>query len=477
MHGLQFARDWRAPDPPATLNYSFTIVPATGSNLVASATVQVTPGSNGEFDTTIVKNWSDFKLKLTDTYTLTGKIRLNAGEKKMHPIAVTPKSLSCKVSSNACLSTSSLSVLTQGTKVTSYVPNGAWATLVTGLQVVPIEGGGVPTSISTPNVVNSCSSNSVTGVTVCTGNNTDVYLVSGSALTNTLTSGADAFASFSGGACMNCGVALNNLTNQAVITVGLSASPSASGLQFLDLATNTFQTPIASTNIVSEDVVWDQNRNLILSPSESGNYDIFQTLPTVAGFSNFVGQELDSGAEDCTTSIGLSAVEFTGDLYITDLSQAQYTGSTWSGAGQFQTFPEFAGFSAGTSGIAVAPGTHLVVVAGEFGGNTFGALVLPATSGIGVPAVVDYVAATLPNTPDGQVWAQGLDPHTVTAYVSPSDKKGYALMANGAGISPTYLAVVDLQGLINAPRVAGTHNIDPSYDLLANGVVKYVATF
>jgi hypothetical protein len=90
--------------------------------------------------------------------------------------------------------------------------------------------------------------------------------------------------------------------------------------------------------------------------------------------------------------------------------------------------------------------------------------------------MVDYAAAVLPNTPDGNAFEQGLDPHTVTAYVSPNNGKAYGLMANGCGVPPTYLGVIDLQGLLNAPRVAGTHTVDPTYDLIVNGVLYYVAT-
>jgi hypothetical protein len=82
----------------------------------------------------------------------------------------------------------------------------------------------------------------------------------------------------------------------------------------------------------------------------------------------------------------------------------------------------------------------------------------------------------LPNTPDTRVWTHGLDPHTVTAYVSPNDLKAYALLADlPPGSPPTYLAVVDMAALLVAPR-SGMHTVDPSYDLIGNGVVRYVAT-
>src|SRR5437588_2985515 len=107
----------------------------------------------------------------------------------------------------SCEPSSSLSVLVSGANVISYVPKGNWSfTHVTDVSVVNVEGSAItPTRIPTPNVVNSCASNPVTGTTVCTANNTDVYLLSGTTLTTTLTSGGSGLITFSGGSCTNCG--------------------------------------------------------------------------------------------------------------------------------------------------------------------------------------------------------------------------------------------------------------------------------
>jgi hypothetical protein len=233
----------------------------------------------------------------------------------------------------SCLPSSSLSILFQGANVMSYVPKGAWSSFNTGISVVPVEGAGTASVVSTPNVVNSCSSNSVTGQTVCTANNTDVYLLSGSTLNNTLTSGGSGSLGFSGGTCTNCGVVVNSVTNSA--TLGLSLGTSA-GYQVLNLANNTFQTPFAtgsSYNSISEDVAVDPIRNLLLSPAESGNFEIVKTSPSTSLYENSanVGAVFDSGAEDCTTGIALATDEFTGNMFIADLSQAVYTAGTPAG--------------------------------------------------------------------------------------------------------------------------------------------------
>ena len=393
-----------------------------------------------------------------------------------------------------CLPSSSIGLLTGTTTVQAYVPNGNWGGGGTGVQFVPIEGGGSTAAISTPNVVNSCSSNSVTAQSVCVANNTDVYLMSGSTLNKTLTSGSNSSAAFSGGECENCGVAVNPLTNTAFIEMGFSPSPSGDAIQSLNLNNNTFASPTATANTVSENIAVDPTRNLIMSPDEQGIYDLFKIGSTGAltEFVNNVGVgEFDSAAEDCSTGIALSAIEFTQDVFVADLTQAKFTSGTpgtWTAASQTQSFPDFENFSAGTDGIAVAPGTsHLGIVTGEFGGNEFGVLQLPKTSGSGTPAIGDWAGAAVPNTPDGFGFSAGFDPHTITAYTSPNSQKAFGVIADWALGEPSFLAVIDLQALLAAPRKAGvdaggnacgscTHSVDPSYDLVAHGVIKFVKT-
>jgi len=372
-------------------------------------------------------------------------------------------------------------VLVQGKNATVYAPQGSWDGGTAAVKVVPIETigglgtGAAPTTIVTGNIPNSCSSNSTTGTTVCVANNTDVYLINGTTLSSTLSSSSDSTETFTGGQCNNCGVVVDSTVNKALITIGL-ATGGPGGYQFLDLGgTPTFETPIPAGTHVSEDVSIDPIRHLILSPNENSIYQIVNTSTSPPGlFNNTIpasDPDLDSAGEDCTTGIALSTDEFTGDLFIADLTQAIFTAGTpgsWTDtASQFQTFPEFADFSAGTSGIAIAPGTHLGIVVGEFGGDLEGVIQLPATSGTGTPAVVDYVAFTMPSTPAALAWSQGLDPHPVTAYVSPNSGKAFAVLENE---DFSFLAVIDLQGLLSAPRTGHTVN-----NPLPAGLVTFIA--
>ena len=385
---------------------------------------------------------------------------------------------------NACLPSSSLSVLVSATDATAYIPKGNWGGGPIGVEVAPIETkagvgtGGAPSSITTAHVVNSCSSNSATGETVCVANNTDVYLITGTTLKSTLTSGATSTGSFSGGSCQNCGVVVDSSVNKALITIGL-ATGGPGGYQFLDLAGATkFESPIPAGAQTSEDASIDPARHLVLSPNEQGNYQLLDvtagTDPTTAKlFNNNITPnpgEFDSAGEDCTTGIALATIEFTGDLFIADLTQATFkpgSPGTWTDtASQVVNFPEFDGFSAGTCGIAVAPGTHLAIVTGEFGGDLEGVVELPSTSGTGTPSFPDYVAFTVPKEPDGSTFSLGFDPHTTTSYVSPNTGKAFGVLTDG---SLKFLAVIDLDGLLKAPRTGHTVN-----NPLPAGLVTFV---
>jgi hypothetical protein len=140
------------------------------------------------------------------------------------------------------------------------------------------------------------------------------------------------------------------------------------------MGSQTFETPIPTgSGDVSEEVLIDPTRDLVLSPNEDGGYELASfsnsTPISLNFFENQIGGELDSAAEESATGIGLASDEETDSLYITDLTQAVFTpgspAGTWTAPGQFQTFPEFAGFVNGTTGISVAQGSHIGIVTSE----------------------------------------------------------------------------------------------------------------
>ena len=382
------------------------------------------------------------------------------------------------VVTGSCQPSSSLSVLVRGTNVTSYVPKGAWSTGTTGVSVVNVEGTSItPTRISTPGIVNSCASNALTGETVCTENSNNVDFLSGTTLTTTLTSAGTGAISFSGGSCTNCGVAMDASHDRAVIGLSVASAP---GFQFIDLstATPTFGTPFTSpSGRISEDPLIDPIRNLVLSAAENNNYEIVNvSTATPAFFEHPVttSGELDSAGEDCSTGIALAPAEFSAPsaVFIGDLTQAAFTpgspAGTWTDtASQVQSLSE-SFLAAGASGIAVAQGTHLGIVSGEFGGNQITTIALPTTSGSGTPAITDWVSCGIPG------FSNGFDPHTVTAYQSPNGAQdAIAVLANGGA---SELAVVDLTQMLNptmVPRTAGGHGC--ASGTLPSTVVSFIA--
>jgi hypothetical protein len=373
--------------------------------------------------------------------------------------------------------------------VVSYVPKGNWQSSTTDVSVVNVEGSSItPTRIPTTNVVNSCASNSITGQTVCTANNTDVYLLTGTTLGSTLTSSGNGVLSFSGGNCTNCNVAMDAVHNQAVIGLSIEGSPA---FQFLQLGTSTFEPAFVSpSGLISEGPLLDPTRNtsggtgvLLLSAAENNDFEIIDvtTSTSPAFFENPVGVPgnvygFDSSGEDCTTGIALAPIEdsvFTpvaSNVYIADLTQATFVPGapgTWTTTGaQVQTLSE-ATLAFGATGVAVAQGTHVGVLSGEFGGDAITAIVLPATSGSGIPAITDWVTCGI-----GNGFSNGFDPHTVTAYQSPNTGDAIALLASG---DANTLAVVDLTKMLNptiVPRTVGNHGC--SAGTLPPSVVSFI---
>ena len=446
--------------------------PANGSRTVQLAPFDLTPNQGAEY-----KAWLIPVGKATVGTTDPRVLVFSHANAKTDNFKVRESS----VPQGSCQPSSSLSVLISGTNVTSYVPKGSWVNPATGVSVVNVEGSSItPGLIPTLKTVNSCASNSVTGQTVCTANNNDVYLISGTTLGPTLPSAGTGIIGFSGGTCTNCGVAMDAVHNKAVVALSLAG---LGGYQYLNLGTSLFepafpsQAPLFFGGNISEDILIDPLLNLILSPNESNNFELVNVATTltpiffeqaVAGIAPFA--ELDSAGEDCSTGIALAPAEFSSpsQVYIADLSQAALTPGapgTWTDAGaQVQTLAGSV-LAAGASGVAVAQGTHTGLLSGEFGGDAITAIALPTTSGTVIPAIADWVTCDI-----GGGFNNGLDPHTVTAYKSPNNGHAIALLANGGA---TTLAVVDLTNMLDILIVPRTGNVCTTSPLPAS-VVSFI---
>ena len=401
-----------------------------------------------------------------------------------------PPTVDAGLPPQSCQAGSSLSILITGSNVTAYVPKGNWNGATTGVVAVPIEGTSVPApvTIDTDQVVNSCSSDSTLGQVVCIGNNLgpshgeDVYVLSGTTntITSTLSSAATTTESFSGGQCDTCAQAIDPLHNMAYLSIGTAGG---AAFQPLNLATGALGTPISANGALatSENILVDPIRNLVLSPNEDGSSDgdaDYQLLNVSTGavFDFFLPNagHFDSAGEDCSTGIAIATIEEQSALFLTNLTQATFSGTAWSAPSSVQAIPEFSVLKNGTCGIAVAPNSHLGVVIGELGGNTFGAIQLPATSGSGTPALVNWLAATVPDDPSGNPYANTIEPHPVGAYASPATGKQYAVLPDYDGTLPSFLVIINLQALMALPRSSpGAHTL--AAPLAIGTVVRYIS--
>jgi RHS repeat-associated protein len=385
----------------------------------------------------------------------------------------------------ACQGSGSISTLVIGTNVISYVPNGHWQGIQTGIDVVTVEGDST-TKVVIPtgsDVINSCASNSLTGQTVCTANNTHVYVLRGTGLDptvspNPLVDGGSGTITFSGGSPTTSGVSMDPADNKALLALSVNG---VGGFQFLDLTTNTFEPPITTGDPggqISEDPLIDPVRHLIASAAEDNNFELADvTTTTTPRFFEHpvssVNGKLDSTSEDCSTGILLAPAEFSGtsQVEIADINKpgsppnATFTPGTpgsWTAPEQVQTLTG-SQLSDGANGSSVAQGTHTGVISGEFGGDGLTALALPTTSGAGAtPAITNWVSCEIGSDPSGHPFNMGNDPHTLVAYQSPNGGHAIALFANGTqttGSTATELVKIDLTNMLNPAIVPATNHV------------------
>ena len=426
--------------------------------------------------------------------------------------------------------TGSASAASPSGYISAYAPFGSWTEDHTGVALIPIAGSGITGgSIATPDAVNSCaevpSGTFVSGggspEAICVANGTDIYLIDGTTLLQTLSSAAGANQiAFSGGQCSTCGVVVDAVSGNALISE--ATTDGFGGYQVLNLAARTLSSVIGlgpNDGIAEHFAIMPLSAGLFLalSPTEDvegpigPDYNIITIFPPAPGNSlgdaiyqfsgsaelaandvnGFPGGELEDTASLDSTGIAYALDENTGDLFLADLTQATidtataspYTRLTWNAPSQVQNLDELS--QADVCGMAVAYGTHEALVEQEFFGDLIGAIKLPSTSGSGTPAASDWVGATMPNDPSGNIWQNPTDPHGLTAAfaayavtgtgITSGTPHGFSLLMNDAR---TYVAVIDLDALLAAPREAtsgtGSHTIDPSFDLVANHVLSFV---
>jgi hypothetical protein len=286
------------------------------------------------------------------------------------------------------------------------------------------------------------------------------------------TTDATAALTFSGGTCTICGIVYDSHDNGFIISTG-------SGYEVHKGSDGSLIKTIAEN--AGENFGYNAVTNQVLSPeySYSGAPTRIALVDVNSGTSYLPMSAVadlstpDAAAIDPITNIGIVPEEFSPLFHLVSLSGNTLTPGSGGAPGIFSAPVVDAPIDGNSlnfdlpSDIAVEATSHIAFNASEFGDHV-GALQLPS-SAAGSPAIQDYAYTTLPATPDGDGFAIPGDPHATATYNLSGKPLG--LTFNSAG---TFVAIIDLQKLLAAPRAANNaHMVDPSYDLIGNGVIAY----
>jgi hypothetical protein len=161
------------------------------------------------------------------------------------------------------------------------------------------------------------------------------------------------------------------------------------------------------------------------------------------------------------------------DIGMFDMSQATFNATTNQWTTPAFLIQSITGTALnGIDSMSVESKNHLAMVTA--GDNNIGVLQLPAASGGNSAslAVTDWVNANMPNDPDGVAWNGWGAPDGVATYVSPNTGKVIGVLMNNpsGGAGSTYLALIDMNALLAAPR----DNAHQIFTPIASPIVTFV---
>ncbi len=294
--------------------------------------------------------------------------------------------------------------------------------------------------------------------------------------------GNEVWAGFSGGDCLNCGVLTDPGDDRFIVASG-------DGYRLYDYRGNLLGEHL-DPQFVTENFGYDYRENRILSPEYAGlagadqelwvidlddatAYRWTRRMTEVAGVpSNFLA---DAAAINLQTGLLVIGHEWSPGLLFVDLKNAGFApGGTFTASAVYHTLTGvYSPWNWLTTGLAVESAHHIAFLEEEFG-NAIGAVRLPEAPGL--PDTLEYTSAALgglghPGIPEAcKLWENVGDPHGLALFVTPGGGRPTGLVVNR---DRTCLAVVDLEAFLEAPKASGENRVDPSYDLVENGVVRY----
>ena len=374
-------------------------------------------------------------------------------------------------------SSGSMAVLNLNGDTYAFVPSptGMSKVKVAAGSSLALTAGGAGSAAAQPLALtplpDACAADYKNGKVVCASYFSDkVHVIDpgSNTLVGTYATGLTTYAGFSGGSCIICGLLYDETDNKIILST-------AGGYALFDhLGTHAIVKTIASK--IAENFGYDIKNNRIFSPQyqdfgaptidliDVTGGKIYTLTPPPVGL-----YEPDHGAVDFNTGIAYATEEGGLGAYLLDLGNAKVNTPV---AGQFQATTVNVTITTLIAGrltdVAIDSDAHYAFLSEEFM-PSFAVAKLPAVGG-GTPALGDYAVSKVPNPPLSY-WSGSGDPHGISNFTLSSGTKHYGLLVDG---SKTWLAVVDMDKLLAAPRdPTSTHDVLATYDLVANGVVKF----
>jgi hypothetical protein len=289
-----------------------------------------------------------------------------------------------------------------------------------------------------------------------------------------------------GGTCVICGIAYDPTDAGVIIATsnGYEVYGTSPG------ATAPIKTVAATP---AENFGYNVTTNQVFSPY----YSFFATTPAQAqgldvidmtkGIRYVLSPPIanldlpDQGAVDISTGLGVAPEEESYPIYLDPIpapgSSAFSSGGTYTSNVAQVTPANGPTGPAGDcelSGVSIDSASHLAFFAAEFcTPNIVAVAQLPALASA-TPNFLNYVVATLPNTPAGSFSGAG-DPHALTVANISGMCAPCGLVYN---YPRTYLAVIDLTKLaaLASPANPAGYNVPSTTDLTTPNIVRYFAT-
>jgi hypothetical protein len=365
---------------------------------------------------------------------------------------------------------SSIAVIEVGGDTYAFVPN------IAGVAKVKLGSGGSLAAPSTGDYrfsdppPDACAADWNADRVVCGGyRSATVHVVDAVTMAiGSYPTGLDTAAAISAGTCVVCAMLYDPADDRMILAT-------AGGYALFDHnGSHALGRTVAA--LPSENFGYDPTKNRVFSPRYGNGAGPSLDVVDIPGGKVYALDspppmaEPDHGAVDISTEIAIATEEAGAVIYLVDLSSASMDAPA---AGSFQAPQAVIWLSSSIpgrlSGVAVEPGSHLAFLAADVG-VTMAVAQLPTSRGDPL-AVGDHVVAVVPATPTGSPWYGAGDPHGIAVFTLPGSSTPYGLLMND---SRRWLAVVDLQALLKAPRNATDANsIAPGHDLVTTGVVTF----